>query len=457
MRVAFKTVGCKLNQAETARIAAGFVAAGYAVTDWGRPCEVAVVHSCAVTGDAERTSARLARSAARQEPRPFVVLIGCAAEADAARIRDVTGADLIVGQRDKYDLPARLRVLAFPANASKGSAKTEHGLPPDTRHAPPDTRLPCPSLLSRTRAIVKIQDGCDFRCAYCIVPLTRGAPVSRPLPEIVAELEALAENGVREVMLTGVNIGLYRHGRVRLPELLQRIESVAGILRFRIGSLEMSTTEKAVADFMAQSGKLCRYLHFPLQSGDDTVLRDMGRRYAVREWRQSVEYALAKLGTPGLGADIVVGFPGEDRRAFANTLALVRDLPFSNLHVFPFSPRPGTRAFDMPQTVSATEKKERVSRLIALGARKRIAFARTWIGREVSVLIEKREGPVSRGWTSEYVPAILSNSGSRINELARFLPRASRDGIVYERRPSLQRRSKEFAPPEPRMNTDSHG
>lgn len=419
-RVAFKTVGCRLNQAETAQIASEFQAAGYAVTDWGKPCEVAVVHSCAVTAGAEQTSARLVRAALRQTPRPFTVLAGCAAEVAGARLQSITGADLVVSQRDKFDIPARMASLKRPALVARSSCSPGKASPP-----------PLPPFFSTTRALVKIQDGCDFKCAYCIVPLARGKSVSRPSAEILDDIERLAERGTREIMLTGANIGCFRRSRMRLPDLLARVEMIAGIERIRIGSIEMSTAEKAVIDFMAQSAKLCRSLHFPLQSGDDGILKAMGRCYAARDYRQRIEYAAATLDTPGLGADIVVGFPGEDRRAFANTLALVRDLPFSNLHVFPFSPRPGTRAWSMGPSVPHAEKRARVARLIALGEKKKRLFARSWLYREVAVLIENTSPRYGkRGWTGEYLPAVVHDTRARANEIVRFVPNAIADGAL---------------------------
>ena len=413
-RVSIKTVGCRLNQAETGRIVAEFLQAGYRLVDWGQPCDVAVVHSCAITGEAARTYARHARVARRRAPGALIVMAGCAAAVDPDRLKKMAEADLVFSQKEKFGMPARI-----------GSGRGDASDP-----APPERGGLLPRF-SATRALVKVQDGCNFHCAYCIVPQARGRPVSRRLDSIADEVRRLTEAGYREMALTGANIGLYCHGRTRLPELLARIESIAGVARMRISSIEISTTEKAVIDFMAQSDKLCRSLHFPVQSGDDRILEAMGRRYRVRDYRERVEYALDRLGRPGLGTDIVVGFPGEDARAFANTLALVNDLPFSNLHVFPFSPRPGTRACAMRPVVADGEKKERVARLLALGEQKKEDFARQWLGREVRALIEKNDGRLARGWTGEYMPAAVVDPGAHANEIRAFVAHAVRDGVLH--------------------------
>jgi threonylcarbamoyladenosine tRNA methylthiotransferase MtaB len=425
-RIAFKTVGCRLNQAETADLTGRFAAAGFAAVPWGRPCEVALVHSCTITAKADQTSARLARAATRQTPRPLVVIAGCAAQVAPVRLKERTGADLVVGQSRKFELPA---LVAAALTAQSRSSQKKF-----VRRAAPAAVCPPTPLFATTRALVKVQDGCDFHCAYCIVPQARGNPVSRPAGAVLDEIRRLARQGVREVLLTGANLGCYRDGGTRLPELLTQVETLPGVERIRIGSIELSTVEDDVLAIMQRSRKLCRYLHLPLQSGDDRVLQAMGRRYRAADYRAFVERALAALGSCGLGADIIVGFPGEDRRAFANTRALVRDLPFSNLHVFPFSPRPGTRAAALPRTAAAAEIKARVAQLIALGERQKKAFARAWLGREVSVLIEKSDRRAgARGWTAEYVPAALFQSGLRPNEIHRFVPVALVNGVLGDR------------------------
>ncbi len=386
-RVAFKTLGCRLNQAETARMAADFEARGFSTVPYGQACEVCVIHGCAVTRLAERQSLRQVRAAAGLPGRPFVVLAGCAAEVkDHEGLRDA-GADLLAGQADK----ARLADLALAAM----------GLP-----AVPEIADPGLPQFEGHRAFIKVQDGCDFRCAYCIVPSLRGPPASRPLAAILREAERAAGAGFREIVLTGANIGLWRDGNSRLTRLLEKAAALPGLGRLRLSSIEVSTVERDVVRVMAATPAICAFLHLPLQSGDDRILAAMGRRYTAAQYRAAAEEAVSLLPRLGLGTDVIAGFPGEDDAAFASTLTLLDDLPFSNIHAFPYSRRPGTRAADMPGAIPPAVKKARVAELLALRTRKRDAFAASFLGRDVQVLVEGR----NTGWTAAYLEARVSGA-----------------------------------------------
>jgi len=448
-RVAFKTVGCRLNQAETARMAAGFEAAGYAVVPYGSDCDVCVIHTCTITGRAEQKCLMFARAARRRPNPPVVVLAGCAVDVAGAALKDRCGADLLAGRDAKFDIPSLLRqetgvgcqVSGVRGRVSSVECRVSEGVhesaqPPTSgiRHPASGVRQPGSCLLTpdsfllprfdTTRALVKVQDGCDFRCAYCIVPAARGAPRSRPLAEVVDEVRRLADAGYREVTLTGANLGCYEDGTRRLVDLIASIERLPAIERIRLSSIESSTTERAIIDCMASSAKLCRYLHVPLQSGDDRVLQAMGRRYTARQYRDTVAYALERVPLVGLGTDVLVGLPGEDEPAFANTVAIVNDLPFSNLHIFPYSRRPGTRAAGMAGQVSGAARKERCSRLSEIGRRKRAEFAARFLGRPVAVLIENVtcQG-TGTGWTSERLEGRVTGNGLRANQIVAFTPR----------------------------------
>jgi threonylcarbamoyladenosine tRNA methylthiotransferase MtaB len=399
-RVSFKTVGCRLNQAETAQMAARFEAAGYEIRPFGEPCDICVVHTCAITRKAEKDCIRLARSAKKAPDRPLVVLAGCAAEVAGPRLLAESGADMLAGQSRKFDLPEILR-----GDGAAGPAE------------PPAPRF------DATRALIKIQDGCDFRCAYCVVPQARGAPRSRPFAEVLDEVRRVADRGYCEIVLTGANIGCYESGARRLADILAALETMPAVRRVRVSSIEVSTTERAVIDHMADSAKLCRCLHIPLQSGDDGILSAMGRRYRVKDYRELVEYAVGRMPLLGLGTDLLTGFPGEDDAAFRNTKATVEALPFSNLHVFPFSPRPGTPAARMPHQVPESEKKRRAAALLRLGEEKRSAFAARFVGRPVSVLIERvAAGNLGTGWTGEYIEARVRRPGIATNRIEEFTP-----------------------------------
>lgn len=398
-----KTVGCRLNQAESAQIRAQLESAGYQIVPFGQPADLTVVHSCAVTTTAESKCAGYARAAKKASPQGYVVIAGCAAEISGEYLLKRSGADLLAGQEDKFRIPELILAQSQQPHSAKATS-------------------PAPRF-DTTRALLKVQDGCDFRCAYCVVPDARGNPVSRPMPAVLAEAERMARDGFREVVVTGANLGVYRDGDLTLIDLLRRIEQVGSIDRIRLSSIECSTVEREVVDFMADSDKLCHYLHLPLQTGDDSLLQHMGRRYSVRTYRELIEYAVERLGSPGLGSDILVGLPGEDEQAFGRTVALVETLPFSNLHVFSYSRRPGTRAARMPAQVPHAVKRERSAIVRQLAAKKKEEFAARCVGTPVSVLIERMSGRnTGKGWTGEYVQAMISKPGVHVNDIVKTVP-----------------------------------
>ncbi len=413
--ISFKTIGCRLNQAETARIAAQFEAAGWQVTEPGGPCDAAVIHTCTITQHAERDCARWARRLRREGARR-VILAGCAVEHDGEALKAATGADLIAGQAEKFSLPERL--------ASEFGL--QHGTAPNPGEKPAGGDTALTALFDTTRGLVKVQDGCDFRCSYCIVPATRGTPVSRALPDIMDDIRRLVDAGYREITLTGANLGCYHAPPYSLIDLLERTEPINGLERVRIGSIESTTVEREVIDFMASSKKLCRFLHLPLQSGDDAVLRRMRRRYTVAKFRETVEYAVARMPDLGLGTDVIVGFPGEDDRAFLQTRDLIRDLPFSNLHVFSYSPRRGTAAVEMPDQVPAATSKQRAAELIDIGKTKRHDFASTFIGKPVTILTERSKRDTV-GWTPQYLPVRITGTPAPRNTLVTCIPQRIAD------------------------------
>jgi len=440
--VSFRTVGCRTNQAETALLASQFESAGYRVVPFGTPCDVTVIHSCAVTHRAQRDSARLARSARKTSPSTTVVVAGCAAEIDPENLQEQSGADMLVPQSDKFHLPERLAEVS-PSRGT-GSVSTMEGDTSGSRVESKEIAVPADSLVPRfetTRALLKVQDGCEFGCAYCVVPRARGAQHSVPFDRVIDQLVRLADGGYREVVLTGANLGTYRDGQRTLLDILEHAESVRGLERVRLSSIEITTVERAVIDFMSGSRKLCRYLHLPLQSGSASVLAAMGRKYGPRDYEALVEYAVDRLGVFGLGTDVMVGFPGEDMEAFEESLQLVSALPFSNLHVFPYSSRPETRAAAMVGQVEEAEKTRRTRELLDLGKTKKASFAASFVDKPVSVLVEKLdEDGNGNGWTSEYVRAVTPPAN--INEIVEFVPtgiedatlvlshRAKSDGVV---------------------------
>lgn len=375
---------------------ARFHEAGYEVVPSGQPSDIAIIHGCAITGKAEHSSLYAARQARRLRQDALIILAGCPAETLGDTLRGDTVVDLTIGQEGKFSIPDILHKLDPTRFPHPGNAKAMGAMPQfDTQ-----------------RALIKVQDGCDFKCAYCIVPAARGAPHSRPLAEIVTEVQRITEAGFKEIILTGANLGRYADGNRRLVDLVQAIEAMPDVKRIRLSSIEITTAENDIIKHMASSAKLCHFLHIPLQSGDNAILAAMGRRYNADLYRKVVEDAAMRMPTLGLGTDIIVGFPGESDQAFSNTLNLVRDLPFSNIHVFPYSRRQGTRADTMPNQIQESVKKQRLLTLAQIGESKRLVFADQFIGKTVSILIEGfRDDGSAHGWTGEYVAAQVTGSG----------------------------------------------
>lgn len=406
-RVSFKTVGCRLNQAETACMTAQFISAGYTAVPFGTPCDICVIHSCAITANAERKSLQYARSAKNSQNNTFVILTGCSTELHGNELMKSSGADLLIHREDKFRLPELVSNISRHKNIGTHASQV----------------IP---HFETTRASIRIQDGCNFNCAYCVVPHTRGKPVSRSIAEIMNEIKTLADRGYKEVVLTGANLGCFANDKEHLVHLLEKIEAVKNISRIRLSSIEFSADNRAVIKYMAQSDKLCRYLHLPMQSGDDNILTAMGRRYTIAQFRALVDYAVTTIPLLGLGTDIITGFPGETESAFENTFEAVLDMPFSNLHVFPYSKRPFTAAASMPDQIKYHDKKSRSNRLINLGKMKRKTFAEKFIGTTVSVLIEHiNQYGTAKGWTGEYLEAIMTANDPKQGAIIEFTPKTT--------------------------------
>lgn len=394
MVVSFKTLGCRLNQAETAAFAGGLEAFGFSLSDReDGPCDVHVVHTCAITHAAEVEALRAVRHARRAlGPAVLLVAAGCAVELPGAEdaFRDA-GADLVVRRADKPRLPELVAAAL--------------GLPTSGAFSPALPRF------STTRAILKVQDGCACRCAYCIVPSTRGAPQSRPFSDAIAEADAVFRAGYREIVVTGVNLALYRDGGHSLRDLCAAFLALGSRngARLRLGSIEpVGDVHGLVGLAASHPGDICPFFHFPLQSGSDRILCAMRRPYSAAQYELLAEKTLEALPFACLGADIITGFPGEDDAAFAETVRLVERIPFGNLHVFPYSERPGTPASAFPDSVPMHVRRERARELVALGEAKRAVFAQQFVGRDVVMLVE-RVSPdgIGTGWSGEYLPCRL--------------------------------------------------
>ena len=395
-RAALHTLGCRLNQAETAAIQRSLEDAGYVIVPWGEEADVCVLNSCTVTAASDAKSRQALRAMRRRFPAARLALVGCYAQTQGERAAELGLADVIVGNREK------MRVAGLLAQAEPGAAplvvRPRMGREPFTL----DTFA---AVDGKTRASLKIQDGCDFMCTFCIIPTARGRARPRSLPNLLTEAEQLTAAGVREVVLTGVNLGTYREGGATLVEVVDRLNDLPGLARIRISSIEPTTVAEGLLERMADPAhRLVPFLHLPLQSGSSRVLRAMRRRYTAGQFRRYAEAALATVPGLCLGTDVMVGFPEEDDDAFHETLHLLDALPFAYFHVFPFSRRAGTPAARMTGDVAAEVRRRRAALLRALSGRKRLAFQGSHLGEVRTVLFERDKGDgLARGLTENYL------------------------------------------------------
>jgi threonylcarbamoyladenosine tRNA methylthiotransferase MtaB len=415
-RASLHTLGCRLNQAETAVLESRLRRDGYRVVAFGEPTDLLVVNTCSVTDDAERTCRYVIRKTLRHSPDAFVAVTGCYAQTGVHELRRIPGIDLIVGNQFKWDLPS---FLPSPEALKKQTrADVLHTRTIDRE----DFVLPAYGEPDSTRPLLKIQDGCNVMCSFCLIPFARGHERSRLVEDVIREATRLVEGGYREVVLTGVNIGQYRQGGVDLVGLIERLETIAGLERIRISSIEPTTITDALLNRMATSSKLCPYLHVPLQSGDDGILDAMNRPYDVAEFIDLIERAVSLIPGLGLGTDLMVGFPGESEVAFTNTLRVAEALPFSYFHIFTYSARPGTAATKLPHQVSARVARERAQRLAELSRRKRLIFAEQYIGSLLPVLFESGKTDGLRvGTTANFMKVAVASEIDLTNHLRQVL------------------------------------
>ena len=402
-RVAFWTIGCRLNQAETALLKDGFRRRGFLPVEYGQDTDVLVLNSCTVTERAEADCRRLVRQTLRQSPQAFVVVTGCYAQTGLEALRQIEGIDLIVGNQFKMQLPDFLPPV--PQQVKRSVPHVHH-----KRMDPENFLLEGVGDYSTTRANLKIQDGCQFMCAFCLIPFARGRERSRFVDDAVREAKELVERGHRELVLTGVNIGQYQDEDIDLLGLISRLEAIGGLERIRISSIEPTTIPGGLLEHMKSSQQLCRFLHVPLQSGDDRILRAMNRRYSVREYQVAMECAMHMIPNACFGTDVMVGFPGEGPTEFSNTLTFIQDMPFAYLHVFSYSPRAGTASTKMAGQVPPGVIKERSRILRELSWQKRKAFQQRFLGRELAVLFEEEVNGTWTGLTDHYLRVDVRSS-----------------------------------------------
>lgn len=412
------TLGCKVNQFESDAVTAALKNRGWVPASGTDAADVCLINTCTVTAKAAMQSRQAIRKAVRCHPDAWIVVSGCHAQMDPDEIAAIPGVHAVVGHADAPMLPDLIcRLLSSRRNSGPLVLR---------RTMASVTAFHCPGegvVGERTRAFLKIQDGCNTFCTYCIVPHARGRSRSMPLDQVFSNLRLIAAKNVREVVLTGIHLGAYGldlSPPSRLIDLLAEIEALDCGLRIRLSSIEPTELTDRLIQHAARSRCICPHFHIPLQSGDDRILARMHRPYTAGQFAERVQSVHRALPNAGVGADILVGFPGEDDRAFENTCELIHALSLSYLHVFPFSPRRGTPAYHMPDKVPPETIKSRCKILNRINKEIKLIFYNRYIDKKLEVLIEshpRKSTGLLMGMSDNYIPVILPTDSSRKNQI----------------------------------------
>lgn len=413
MKVAIDTLGCKLNQAESELFARQLAEAGHKVVSSIEEADVYILNTCTVTHIADAKSRHLLRMAHRRNPTARLVAAGCYAHLAPQEIASIEGVSLVVGNEDKTRLVQKLEesgCLSPDVNAHKDSISNHE---------------------RRTRSFIRIQDGCSYFCSYCIVPLARGREKSLPLGEVAEEVRERVNDGYKEVVLTGTNIGLYHHDETNLAELVARVLSDTEVVRLRLSSLQPQEISQRLIELWRDS-RLCPHFHLSLQSGSNSVLQRMKRRYNVTDYQQAVLLIRSVVPQASITTDIIVGFPGENEAEFEEGYEFCREMQFARIHVFPYSRREGTTAACLPGQIADDVKKQRSQRMLALARESAINFRRRFCGAIVSVLWEKcNSNGIWTGLSDNYIKVQCRSDADLTNRLfpVKLTETKGKDGV----------------------------
>ena len=424
--VAFHTLGCKLNFSETSTIAKQLGEAGFAKVSIDESPDVVVVNTCSVTDHADAKCRNIVRRSLNSNPLAYIVVIGCYAQLKPSEIASIEGVDLVLGANEKFNLPNLLDDLSKRQDGEVGEIRA--GEIKEVREFVPGF-----SSGDRTRTFLKVQDGCDYFCAFCTIPLARGRSRSASIAETVTQARKALDAGAKEIVLTGVNIGDFgKNNDEDLLGLIKELDRIDGIERFRISSIEPNLLSEEIIDFVANSKKFQPHFHIPLQSGSDDVLSKMRRRYRTDLYRSRIEYIKKRMPDAGIGVDVIVGFPGECDSSFQETYDFINSIDVSYLHVFTYSERPKTTALRIDDVVPVPKRQERNKMLRILSLKKQRAHYEKFIGSKRPVLIESNEdNGVVYGYTPEYVRVAVNSKDVNTNssELI-YLDQINPEGFV---------------------------
>ena len=429
IRVAFHTLGCKLNFSETATIARSLEKKNFQIVSFDSFAEVYVINTCSVTENADKRVKRLVKKVLEQNSEGFIIAIGCYAQLQPEAIASLGGVDLVLGASEKFKLNEYIQDLAKQPQVQVHSCEIESV----------DFYESSYSIGDRTRAFLKVQDGCDYKCSYCTIPRARGVSRSDTLENIVQNANKIAKAGLQEIVLTGVNIGDYGKGdkgdkkhKHTFLELITALDTVKRINRIRISSIEPNLLCLEIISFVAQSKKFVPHFHIPLQSGSDRILKSMKRRYLSAFYKERVQWIKSQMPNACIGVDVIVGYPGETEEDFLETYYFLNELPVSYLHVFTYSERPNTEAIMITDVVAPEVRSKRSKILRALSIRKRSTFYQSQLGKSVAVLFEggNKKGYIA-GFSQNYVKVIAPWNPNWVNTVRNvILDKIDEEGFV---------------------------
>ena len=428
-KVAFYTLGCKLNFSETSTIARNFVSEGFNRVDFDEKADIYVINTCSVTDNADKRFKTIVKNALKKNENAFLIAVGCYAQLKPEELAAVDGVDLVLGATEKFNVTSYINDLT----------KNQHGEVHSCEISEADFYVGSYSIGDRTRAFLKVQDGCDYKCTYCTIPLARGISRSDTVENVIKNAAEISKRGIKEIVLTGVNIGDYGKGEFgnkkhehTFLDLVKQLDKVAGIHRLRISSIEPNLLRDETIDFVSKSDTFVPHFHIPLQSGSDDLLKKMKRRYLRDTYTNRVQKIKKVLPNACIGVDVIVGFPGETEKHFLDTYHYLNDLDISYLHVFTYSERANTEAVLMDGVVPEKTRAKRSKMLRGLSVKKRRAFYETQLGETLTVLFESenKEGYIY-GFTENYVKVKTPWNPRFINTLHTVtLTSIDEDGLV---------------------------
>ena len=411
-KVAFYTLGCKLNFSETSSIIRMFQQRGYQKVEFHDSPDIIVINTCSVTDNADKKCRQVVKEAKKVSENPFIIIIGCYAQLKPKEIAEIPGVDAVLGASEKFSLLELLdgfekhpKTLVYAQDITEATIFNN-----------------AYSLNDRTRTFLKVQDGCDYSCSFCTIPLARGKSRSDTIENVLDSAKTIAQNDVKEIVLTGVNTGDFgiRNGKreEKFIDLIKELDHINGIDRIRISSIEPNLLNREIIEFVASSSKFAHHFHIPLQSGSNKILKAMQRRYLRELYVERVNLIRQTIPDCCIGVDVIVGFPGENEKDFLETYNFLNELDISYLHVFTYSERPDTLAINMEQVVSPQERSKRSKMLRSLSVKKRRFFYEKFVGKTMEVLFEKDvEGGKIHGFTDNYIRVAVDFFPDYINQL----------------------------------------